>query len=241
VCSWCMSLSDAFMHGRTWTSLGETRPCQHKGCLYMAGPRKAPGGASTRAGKIEVLERVRALLQKADAVLSTSMAGVTVEQIDLLRQWLPEETKATVIKNSLLRLSSKETVFEAMNPMLKEESLFLFPPVGAVRQTFEAFQRWQRETKRTDPQYALRFIARDHALFSESRKIEEIAKLPTKLEVLTKLAYMIKSLPTRIAIDIKHIPLQVGYALVAIKNQKEEEEKKLTEVAIPELMPSAAS
>ena len=59
----------------------------------------------------------------------------------------------------------------------------------------------------------------------DSKQVESVVNLPTKKELITKIAYSLKALPTKIARGIKGVPNKLGRAIVEIKKQKEEEEK----------------
>lgn len=57
------------------------------------------------------------------------------------------------------------------------------------------------------------------------KDLETIVSLPSKLELITKVAQGIKAVPTKVARGVKAVPSKVGRAFAAIRDQLEEKEK----------------
>jgi ribosomal protein L10 len=55
--------------------------------------------------------------------------------------------------------------------------------------------------------------------------LEYVVSLPSKLELITKVAIGIKATPTRLARAIKAVPNKVGRAFGALKTKLEEDER----------------
>lgn len=181
---------------------------------------KPSGLANTKEGKEVILNRTKELVAKSSMILVAPIQGVSKEHIDVLRSELPEGTVASVVKNSLLRLCVADTSFRALLPSLKHENLYFFIPEGATKKAFEGFQRWRKDVaNREGPEFDFKAIALEGEQFL-GPMIEEIAKLPSKKELLAKLAMLLQSVPTRLARSIQAVPLQVGRALNSLKDQK---------------------
>ena len=193
---------------------------------------KPKGLATTRAGKEKIVARTRALLANSTALVAVPISGVTMEQIDMLRRELPPETVAAVVKNSLLSLSVKDTEFQAIADELDGENMFFFISDDARRTTYDAFVRWQKEIKRQDPDSAMRFIALENEVFKGPR-VEEISKIPSKKDLLLKIALSLQQLSTRITMDIKEVASQLGRAMSALKTKLETENASTGSPPVP--------
>lgn len=193
--------------------------------LSMAAP-KPSGFANTKAGKTAILERTKALISTSQLILTLPIDGVSKEQIDLLRKELPKTTKASVVKNALMRIAIEDTPFAAMNvgKGVKGENMFLFIMEGDAKKSYTSLKAWAKEAKRTEPQFLPRYGALDGELFVGER-LEAIVNLPTKKELITKIAQGIKAVPTKVGRSIKAVPAKLGRAFGALKNKLEDEAK----------------
>lgn len=189
----------------------------------MANP-KPSGIANTKAGKTAILERTKALVDKSALIITVPFGGVSKEQTDMLRKVLPKSTKASVVKNSLLKKALEGTSFEPMNAMVRDQNMFFFIPEGEARVTFENFKKWQKDIKRTDDEFSAKYGAMDGQLYV-GKTVEAIANLPTKIELITKIAQGIKAVPTKVGRGVNAVPNKLGRAIAAIKNKLEEEGK----------------
>lgn len=185
---------------------------------------KPSGFPNTKDGKVAILERTKKLLDTSALVISFPISGATKEQIDILRKSLPKSVKVSVVKNSLLRKATEGTQFEPIGKNIKDQNMFFFIPEGDSKATFDKFKAWQKEVKRTEPERAAKFASMEGQLYSTAQ-IESVVNLPTKIELITKIAYGLKAIPTRLARGVKAVPEKMGRAFAAVRDQKEEEEK----------------
>ena len=63
------------------------------------------------------------------------------------------------------------------------------------------------------------------------KELEQVVGLPTKLELITKVAQGIKAVPTKVAKGVKAVPSKLGRAFAAIRDQLEEKAKASAEPA----------
>lgn len=189
--------------------------------LFMANP-KPSGFANTKAGKNAILDRTRALIEKSNLVITIPIDGVTKEQIDFLRKELPKSTKATVVKNSLMRLAVKDSPFAPLADSLRDENMFLFIAEGEAKATYDGLKKWRKEAKRSEPEFDPKFAVMENVLYT-TKSIESVVNLPTKKELITKIAMGIKAVPTKLGKGIKAVPNKLGRAINAIKIKLEEE------------------
>jgi large subunit ribosomal protein L10 len=200
-----------------------TPEIRSRNALYMANP-KPSGFANTKAGKTAILERTRALLDQSSLVIAVPAQGITKEQVDMLKKELPKATKASVVKNSLIAKASVGTPFEPIGNGLRDQNIFFFIPESEAKPTLDGFKKWQKEVKRTEENQVPRVaVMEGQAYFAKN--IEAVCNLPTKKELITKIAQGIKAVPTKVAKGVKAVPDKLGRAIRAIKDKLEEEGK----------------
>jgi large subunit ribosomal protein L10 len=61
----------------------------------------------------------------------------------------------------------------------------------------------------------------------KDKAIEAVVSLPTKLELITKIAQGIKAVPTKVARGVKAVPNKLGRAFGALKDKIEKEGKAI--------------
>lgn len=185
---------------------------------------KPSGFSNTRQGKAVILERTKKLVEKSTLVLTIPVQGVTKENTDILRKTLPKSTTASVVKNSIFRKAVEGTDFAPLGEVVRDETMYLFVPDGEAKNTYEAYKKWQKEIKRTDEEFDMKAGAIEGMLI-KGATIETVVNLPSKLELITKIAQGIKAVPLKLARGIKAVPTKVGRAFAAVRDQKEEQEK----------------
>ena len=185
---------------------------------------KPSGYANTKNGKLAILDRTKSLISKSSLIISFPIQGASKEQVDILRKSIPKEVTASVVKNSLIRKASEGTQFEGLGKNIKNENMFFFIPEGSSKRTFEGFKKWQKETKRTDAEFQATYAAMENILYGKDQ-IESIVNLPTKLELITKIAYSLKAIPTKLALGVKAVPAKLGRAFVGIRDKLADENK----------------
>lgn len=194
-----------------------------RNALYMANP-KPSGFANTKDGKLAILERTKVLLEKSSLVIAVPAQGITKEQVDMLKNELPKSTKASVVKNKLIAKAAIGTPFEPIGNGLRDQNIFFFIPESEAKPTYEGFKKWQKELKRTEENQVPKVaVMEGQAYFAKN--IEAVCNLPTKKELITKIAQGIKAVPTKVAKGVKAVPDKLGRAIRAIKDKLEEEGK----------------
>ena len=173
-------------------------------------------------GGKQIVERTKALIENSQLIISVASAGITKEQIDTLRKAIPKETKAAVVKNSLMKVALKGSEFESLGENLKNENMFFFIPEGEARTTYEEFEKWAKECKREGG--AAKVAVMDGVKYEGPAAIKNLSKLPTKLELITKVGIAIKAVPTKVGKGVNAVPNKLGRAFGALKDKIAEEE-----------------
>ena len=187
---------------------------------------KPSGFCSTKEGKLAVIERTKQLVDQSSLIITIPFEGVTKENTDILRKALPEGITASIVKNALMRKAVEGTNFAVLADNLKQENMFFFIPEGQARPSFDAFKKWQKEIKRMEPEYDARTLVIDGQAFVGSQ-LEYVVSLPTKLELITKIAVGIKATPLKLARAVKAVPNKFGRAFGCLKTKLEDEQKEL--------------
>ena len=76
--------------------------------------------------------------------------------------------------------------------------------------------------KRTEPEFDLKVAVFENTAYT-GKSIEAVVNLPTKADLITKIALGIKAVPTKVARGVKAVPNKLGRAIGALKTKLEEE------------------
>jgi large subunit ribosomal protein L10 len=185
---------------------------------------RASGQATTKEGKKEVVERTKKLIDESQLIISVASSGISKEQIDMLRKAVPKTSKASVVKNTLMKVALEGTEFESMRDTISHENLFFFIPEGDARQTFEEFEKWQKEAKRDGDKGNAKHAMMEGQLYSGHKTIKGVSKLPTRLELITKIGIAVKMVPTKVGRGVNAVPNKLGRAFGALKDKIAEDE-----------------
>ena len=192
----------------------------HRSSSISMGIAPRPSGfSSTRAGKAAIIDRTKTLLDNSQMVITIPSEGITKENIDLLRKDMPQGVKASVVKNTLMKVAVQDTPFEKIQDTLNEANMFFFIPEGEAKPAFKAYKAWAKEVKREAEKPKMAVM--DGQSYT-GKGVDQITSLPTKLELITQIAIGIKAVPTKIGKGVNAVPTKLGRAFALVKDQKEE-------------------
>jgi len=189
--------------------------------ILMIAP-KPSGFATTKEGKLKAIERTKALVDKSSMIITIPFGGVSKENTDILRKSLPEGTVASMVKNALLKQAVKGTSFEVIAENLRDQNLFFFIPEGKAKPSYEALKKWQKEIKRMEPNQQAKSVVLENNFYTGA-ELESVVNLPTKIELITKIAIGIKAPSLKLAKAVKAVPNKFGRAFGALKKKLEDE------------------
>lgn len=181
-----------------------------------------------RPEKEIVVADLKQLLERSAVVMVVDYRGLSVAEITGLRRKLrPEGGTAVVAKNTLMGVAVRDTKWEAMGPLLKGPSAFVFGG-EKIKELVKIYEDFAKETKKTEFRGACA-----EGLLLDLPQLKAIADLPPKevligqfagaLKVLpTRLAVGINQVPTKVAVGINEIPASLARVLEALRKQKEE-------------------
>ncbi|MEO0536085.1 MAG: 50S ribosomal protein L10 [Cyanobacteria bacterium P01_A01_bin.123] len=181
----------------------------------------------TIENKKEIVSELKTLLSDAQLALVIDYKGLTVGEITDLRNRLREKgTTCKVTKNTLMRIAVEgNETWQPMTEFLKDSSAFLLVQDdlgGAIK----AYQDFQKATKKTE----LRGGVMEGRALSEN-DIKAITDLPSKEELMAriagaiqantrKLAVGINAVPTKLAVGIKEVPASLTRAIKAVSEKE---------------------
>lgn len=160
----------------------------------------------TRENKAAVIEDIKSSLSEAQLAVVIDFKGLSVAEITDLRDRLREsDSLCKVTKNTLMRIAVEED--EAWKPMtqfLTGSNAFLLAKDdlgGAIR----AYQSFKKDSKKTE---FVGGVMQGRALSEE--EVKAIADLPSKEELIAKIAGAINSITTKLAVGINEVPSGVA-------------------------------
>jgi large subunit ribosomal protein L10 len=186
---------------------------------------KPSGFSSTRAGKTAIVERTKVLLDSTEMIITIPSAGITKENVDILKKTLGKTVVASCVKNTLMEIACQGTSFEAIssNGKLAAQNIFLFIPEGESKAAYKNYAKWRKEVNRKEDEFDAKTAVMDNVLYTGTANIDMVTSLPTKLELITKIAIGIKAVPTKVGLGVKAVPNKLGKAFALLRDKIEEE------------------
>ncbi len=170
---------------------------------------------STKAFKSDKIELYKKQFEKAKVVVVTDYRGYSVEEITKLRRKLQAtEADLTVTKNTLEKIASKGTNFEAIEELLKGPTAVAFgfgDEVGAAK----VLEGFIKESKKGEIVGA---VLEGKVLNAADAK--KLASMPTKEELYAKMLGCINSPVTGIAGTVNGVLAALTRAVAAVRDQK---------------------
>jgi large subunit ribosomal protein L10 len=163
----------------------------------------------TLANKKEIVGELQELLKEAQLAFVIDYKGLSVAEITNLRNRLrPKGAVCKVTKNTLMRIAVEgDSNWEAMTEFLSDSSAFVLVKEdfgGAIKE----YQAFQKESKKT----TLRGGVMEGQALTEDQ-VKAITELPTKEELMARLAGAIKAMPTRLAVGINAVPTKLAVGI----------------------------
>jgi large subunit ribosomal protein L10 len=177
--------------------------------------------SKTRENKAEVISDLKQLLQDSQLAVVIDYQGLTVAEITDLRKRLRESGSiCKVTKNTLMQQAIKDDAnWQPMTDFLKGTSAFIL-----VKDDFgnaiKAYQAFQKESKKTE----IRGGVLEGKLLSQ-KDVKAIADLPSKEQLIARIAGAINGVATKLARGINEVPASLARGIQAIVDKEKEEDK----------------
>lgn len=170
---------------------------------------------ATKAFKSEKIDAIKAKAEKAQVAVVTEYKGYSVEEITNLRRALQKEGgDYMVTKNTLAKVALKGTDFEVLTESLTGPIAIAFGFEDQVKPA-KAVAKFIKDTKKG----VILGGALDGKLLS-AKEVEELAKLPSKEELIAKILASINSPASGIVGSINAVMAQLTRAMAAVRDQK---------------------
>jgi len=163
----------------------------------------------TLANKKEIVAELKELLADFELALVIDYKGLSVAEITDLRNRLRAKgAVCKVTKNTLMRIAVEgDNNWQPIQTFLKDSSAFVLAKDdlgGAIKE----YQAFQKDTKKT----VLRGGVMEGRALNES-DIKAITDLPSKEELIARIAGAINAIPTRVAVGINAVPTQLAVGI----------------------------
>jgi large subunit ribosomal protein L10 len=186
--------------------------------LNMGG---ASGFATSLEGKAAKVDAVKGLLDTSEMIFTVPASSLSVSDVQSLRRSLPEGTTMSVVKNTLFRRAAADTPYEEATAELSKGAnmwFFIEEDIGGSVKAWESFTKESgKQETHSISGGVIEGVAYDTA------GVKAISKLPSKIELITKIAGSIKAVPTKIARVIKANPEKLARAIKLATAEEESE------------------
>lgn len=170
---------------------------------------------ATKAFKSEKIDAIKAKAEKAQVAILTEYKGYSVEEITKLRRALQQDGgDYMVTKNTLAKIAFKGTEFEVLTESMTGPIAIAFGFEDQVSPA-KAVAKFIKESKKG----AILGGALDGKLLS-AKEAEELAKMPSREEILAKILGSINSPASGIVGSINAVMAQLTRAMAAVRDQK---------------------
>lgn len=173
-------------------------------------------GREPRADKVAVVTEITGKLRSSDAVFVSEYRGMSVRQMADLRGALRDHAgEHKIYKNTLARLAVRDAGLDDLEELLTGPTALTF-----VRGDIAATAKALRDVARSNPLLVLRGGVLDGSVVSAD-DIKALADLPSRDELLAKLAGAIQAPMVKTAGLLQALPRNLAYGLSALADQRE--------------------
>ncbi|HAR33324.1 MAG TPA: 50S ribosomal protein L10 [Desulfobacter sp.] len=166
--------------------------------------------------KKELVENLAKELGDAEISFLVDYKGLTVSQVTELRAKLREVgAQMAVVKNTLMRLAAKGTGSEVLIDLFKGPNAIILSKDDPV-----APAKVISEFLKTNEKVQLKGGALG-GKFLSPEDVTQLAKMPSKEELLAKLVYTLNAVPTNFVNVLAGVPRSFLNVLNAVKDQKD--------------------
>ena len=167
--------------------------------------------------KHQIVDQVHKELQSANLAILAEFRGVDVAHMgNLRRNARQSNVRIQVVKNTLARRAAQDTDFECLI------DYFTGPIAIATSEDPVAAAKTIADFSKENKTFTIRTGALNGELLSEE-KLEQIAKLPSREELLGKLVGTLAAPLQRFVNALNGIPTGLVRVLAAVKDSKEEQ------------------
>jgi len=168
---------------------------------------------------IETVEQIKQDLDSSSAMWVVDYRGLTVKEIQELRRNIREaDAQMIVYKNTLMSLALKDKELPELESLLEGPSAFVFAGDDAA-----ASAKAVKNFAKGNDNLTIKGGIMDGVEYDASQ-VEAIASLPSKDELMAKLAGAISGVARGLATSINGVPSGVCQGIKAVADQKPADE-----------------
>ena len=159
--------------------------------------------------KKAIVADLKGILDESSLALIIDYQGLSVAQIsDLRKRMRPTGTICKKAKNTLMRLAVKDDErWEPMTDFLQDSSVFLLVK-EEMKEAIKAYEDFQKATKKTEIRGG---VLDGQALTQDD--IKALKELPSKQELMARLAGGIKAVSTKLAVGLNAVPTKLAVGI----------------------------
>lgn len=170
-----------------------------------------------RTTKERLVADLHEKLQRASAAVLTDFQGLTVAEMTELRDALAaQRVEYQVVKNTLMRLASKDTGASILEPFLKGTCAVAigYDEPTAPAKVLKGFMKTNAKLKIKAGALAKRLLTPE--------QVEALADLPSREVLLGRLLGTLNAVPTGLVTVLSGVPRAFVGVLAAIQREKEQ-------------------
>ena len=160
----------------------------------------ASGFATSPAGKEARVAGLKERIDASQMVFTCPAGGLTVAETQSLRRSLPEGSTVSVVKNTLMSRALEGTDYDVATELAKGPNMWFFieDDIGGTIKAFNSFTK-DFDKKET---HALIGGAMEGTIY-DAAGVKAIGDLPSKDELIARIAGGINAVPTKLARVVK--------------------------------------
>ncbi|TVR12179.1 MAG: 50S ribosomal protein L10 [Phormidium sp. GEM2.Bin31] len=163
----------------------------------------------TLENKKAIVAELKETLSESQLAVVIDFKGLSVAQMTDLRGRLREtDAVCKVTKNTLMRIAVEgDETWEPMTEFLEGSSAFLFAK-DDFGTAIKAYQAFQKDTKKTELRGG---VLEGQKLSADD--VKALTELPTKEELIARIAAAINSIPTKLAVGTNAVPKKLAVGI----------------------------
>lgn len=163
----------------------------------------------TLEDKQALVAELKQTLSQSHLAMVIEYQGLTVAEItDLRRRLGPSGTVCKMAKNTLMRIAvDGDYNWQPMTEFLKGSSVFLLVQ-DDMKGAIKAYQEFQKATKKTE----LRGGVMEGRALTQA-DVNALTELPSKEELMARLAGGLKAIPTKLAVGLNAVPTKLAVGI----------------------------
>ncbi len=168
------------------------------------------------AQNVEMLAKIKEELDGVVAVWIVDYRGLTVKQAQQLRRNISEAgAHLKVYKNTLMKIALSEKELPAMDDMLQGPSAFVFTDGDAA-----AAAKALKEFAKDNQNLVIKGGMMDGRVY-DAAQVEAIASLPSREELLARIASAISGVARGLAVALNGVPSGLAQSIKQVAEKKD--------------------